>query len=290
MLEETRKYKEIVAMAQLEPGLKNVYVEGVSDYFFIKNFYEFINKNDISVYTIDDVDISEKYEGMSPEQIHYYKTNNKERVILLAQSLEKDIVVTKLPIVCIVDVDWDIVLDNVRKVCYLFYTDYNSMDMYLFDYEVVEKFLIQGNRIRKIDAKTLLNSLAGVGRVLFHVHCLVCDFNESRLRNDKEFKYDKTTYKCSLDFSSYWEKTMNKCGLKDKESELKKLFKSRISRKCDIRMEIQGHDFIHLLHCCVKKIKESKAMDLENFENVFWQYANFNKLSNEPLFERLAAL
>lgn len=55
-------------------------------------------------------------------------------------------------------------------------------------------------------------------------------------------------------------------------------------------MEIQGHDFVQLLHSCVNKIKISKAMDLENFENVFWQYANHAKLVNEPLFRRIAAI
>lgn len=187
MLDVARKYSEILAMAEFEPELKSIYVEGDSDYYFISNFFEYINKTDIVVYTIDDVDFSEIYAGKDDDFIKKYKTNNKERVILLAQTLEKDVNNPTLPILCIVDVDWDIVLGNVRSGCFLSYTDYNSMDMYLFDYEVVEKFLLQGNRIKKIDVSTLLDTLAEAGRVLFHVHCLVNDFNESRIKNLREF-------------------------------------------------------------------------------------------------------
>lgn len=290
MLDVARKYSEILAMAEFEPELKSIYVEGDSDYYFISNFFEYINKTDIVVYTIDDVDFSEIYAGKDDDFIKKYKTNNKERVILLAQTLEKDVNNPTLPILCIVDVDWDIVLGNVRSGCFLSYTDYNSMDMYLFDYEVVEKFLLQGNRIKKIDVSTLLDTLAEAGRVLFHVHCLVNDFNESRIKNLREFKFDKETCKCFLDFDKYWEKTINKCGLKNQEGELRSLFLTRISNQCDVRVEIQGHDFVQLLHSCVNKIKNSKVMDLENFENVFWQYANHAKLANEPLFKRIAAM
>ena len=128
-------------------------------------------------------------------------------------NLEMEIHDPTLPIICLVDRDWDFVVDNVRKGIYLAYTDYNSMELYLFNFETVDRFLKQGHRISKAKTKDLLDSLSEVCRQSFLVRCVTNAEFEAMVGNDKDFSFDKTTYKCSLDFDSYWKKICRNAGL-----------------------------------------------------------------------------
>lgn len=290
MSEYQRKVSEIIAMAELEPGLKGIYVEGLSDYYLISNFLKYHKKVDVGIYLIDDVDFSEDYVGLTKDQIELYQKSNKERVVLLSTDLEAKVHNKNLPIRCLVDRDWDFVTNNVRKGNYLLYTDYNSMELYLFDYEVVDRFLKQGHRIIKAKTKNLLDSLSKVCRQYFHIHCITNAEFETRVGNDKDFSFNKTTYTCTLNFDSFWQKTMMKCNLTTKSKELLLKYNERVSVKCDAREEIRGHDFVHYLYLCVKRIKDSLHMDEGEFANVFWQYINLDKLPQEPLFSKFLAL
>ena len=156
MPEITRKFSEVIAIAKLEPKLKCVYVEGIDDVYLINNFCEKHHADSIGVYGIESVDYSEVYGGLDVEQVNILKKNNKERVVYLAQILETEITDGIRPIICVVDLDWDNVLENTRKCQYLVYTDYNSMELYLFNKKVIEKFLQQGLRISTVDSDSLM--------------------------------------------------------------------------------------------------------------------------------------
>ncbi len=290
MSEITRKYSEILAIAKLEPGLKHIFVEGLSDYYFINDFLTYHKISGIAVYEINMVDFSDEYVKMKDEEVVLYRNNNKERVILLAHLLESDLKGANISILCVVDVDWDAVVGNLRKGQYLSYTDYNSMDMYLFDNYVVEKYLQQGFHIKTVHIVPLMDSLAVVGRQVFHVHGLLQEKNKTMVSNDKDFHFDKVTYTCSLDFDSYWNKTIQKSGLSSVDTMLRAKYDVRISNSCDPRSEIQGHDFVHYLFFCVKKIKPKLSMNEDVFANVFWQYANLDAMKQELLFQKIMAL
>lgn len=290
MPEITRKFSEVIAIAKLEPKLKCVYVEGIDDVYLINNFCEKHHADSIGVYGIESVDYSEVYGGLDVEQVNILKKNNKERVVYLAQILETEITDGIRPIICVVDLDWDNVLENTRKCQYLVYTDYNSMELYLFNKKVIEKFLQQGLRISTVDSDSLMKSIAEVTRQVFHIHCLMHEECKSILQNDKDFKYNKETSSCSLDFDKYWQKTISKCCAKGQESELKKKYNTRILQKFDSRMEMRGHDFVHYFYLCVKKMKSHLCMDENEFAHVFWQYIDLDDLAQEKLFKRIIAL
>ena len=98
MSEQKRNYDEIKAIAVLEPGLKNIYVEGMSDYFFINDFLNHIGRKDIKVYAIDDIDLNGLYIRTDPAKVSELKMSNKEQVVFLAQSLEQDLEGAPIPI------------------------------------------------------------------------------------------------------------------------------------------------------------------------------------------------
>lgn len=290
MFDYSRKISEIIAMAKLEPSLKSIYVEGLSDYYVINNFLDYFKKRGIGVYLIDDIDFSEKYQGLTKEEVSFYQKSNKERVILLAMSLEDVIQEPNVQILCLVDRDWDFVTGNVRSGKFMVYTDFNSMELYLFNFETVDRFLKQGHRIAKAKTGELMDSLSEVCRESFHIHCLANDEYESMVSNDKDFMFDKSSYTCTLNLDSFWTKTMMKCKMMDKSDELKSIFSNRMAVECDVRLEMRGHDFIHYLYLCVKKLKSALHMDENEFANVFWQYLNMDTIVNEPLFQRIMAM
>lgn len=291
MEEQKRNYNEIVAMATLEPGLKNVYVEGMSDYYLINNFLSHHDIKDVKVYEIEDIELDELYENLSPATVSELRNSKKEQVILLAQSLERDLNALNAPILCIVDLDWDKILNNVRVGLYLCYTDYNSMDMYLCNKEVVSRYFSQGHRIRTDLKDCLLRTLMGVCRELFHIHCLMHERSLQMVENDKSFSFDKSNQTCSLDFNKYWKSVLMKNGLTASSALLKAEYTKRIMQPCaDLRMEVRGHDFVYYLFYCVKKLKPKMQMDDEEFSNMFWQFADLDALKQENMFVRLMAL
>ena len=291
MTEQKRNYKEIKAIATLEPGLKNIYVEGMSDYFLINDFLSYNGIKDVKVYSIDDIDFEELYQKYEPNIVEVLKNSNKERVICLAQSLENDMKGSHLPILCIVDMDWDRVLNNVRAGKYLCYTDYNSMDMYLCSREVVSNYFAQGQRIRTIISDNLICSLLELCRKVFHVHCLMHERSLPIINNDKAFSFNKSTQVSAIDFDKYWNAVLMKNGLMRFSDELRAVYDNRVAQNCgDIRTEVQGHDFVYYLYLCAKKMKSKMSMDDEEFANMFWKYADLNSLKQENLFARIMAL
>lgn len=285
-----RKYREVVAIAKFEPGFRSVFVEGVSDKYLVENFLSRNLISGVGVYAIEMIDLEEKFgEGMNEAVVEELRSNNKKRVVFLAEQLRSETGSDGFPVLCIIDRDWDFVLGENCSCLFLHYTDYNSMELYLFKKDVIERFLRQGHRINNVDVRALMDSLSKVARQLFHVHCIVHENRKSMVENKKDLEFDKGTCVCSLDLDSFWRKTMNKCELTAKASKLRMLYDTRIAKSCDARMEMRGHDFVGLLYFCVKKMKSRLSMDEEEFANVFWQYVDLDELGKEPLFEKIKA-
>lgn len=290
MSDYQRKYSEVLAMAKLEPELKNIYVEGMSDVFFLGNFFDYAKVKDIAIYGIETIDLSELYDniGQDKEKVIH---SNKEKVILLSRSLENDVNDIHLHTLCIVDLDWDEVLNKIRCGRYLTYTDYNSMDMYLFDARIVEKYLHEGHRISTVKSDNILNSLASLCRQVFHLHCLMHERSKPTINNDKAFLFDKTNQTCALNFEDLWVATLMKNNLMREIDTLRSVYEARMATPCvDVRKEIRGHDFVYYLYLCAKGIKSKIKMTDEEFANMFWKFANYEQLFNEPLFQRILAL
>lgn len=290
MTDTARKVSEIIAIAQLEPSLKNIYVEGMDDWYLINDFLNHHKKTGIGLYTIDSVDFSELYEKFSGDDVKALESNNKKRVILLASTIESNTNGLTLPLICLIDRDWDFVTNDVKNGKYIVYTDYNSMELYLMNIETVDKYLRQGFRINNPKTEMLISSIKPIVRQIFHLRCFTKNENEPMIGNDRDFSFEKSTYKCKLNFESLWAKTINNRGLASKAGELKDLYNQRIAVDCDEKLEIRGHDFIHYLCLCVKRIKSNFRLEDEYFSHLFWSYLDLEKLAQEPLFRRILEL
>jgi len=175
MFNEKRSFSEVISIFQFEPTLKNIYVEGISDVFVIKNYLENTDTQDVNVLEIDSVDFEEEYNNISDaDKVLHLVECNKERVCYLASKFESIDVKENNHTLCVVDIDFDMV-NNINRVNkYLSYTDYNSMELYLFNEKVFEKIFQQLLHIQKhIDITNFMSTLSDVCRKLFFVHNII---------------------------------------------------------------------------------------------------------------------
>lgn len=286
---EKRTVDEVISICKLEPSTKNIYVEGISDKLVIDNFLKKQKKSDISVYNIDCIDYSEVFAGMSPENIKVLKESNKEKVAYLALKVENE--VENCHLLGIIDRDLDFVNNHVKSGKYLSYTDYNSMEMYLFSYDNIDALLKNSFRITSdVNVDKFMKSIGHVCRVLFYIRAYLESSNGTIVDFKKNLSYDRKDNTCLLDIENYICKIAQANKIVCSFEGLCKEIKEKLTKSADdIRLEIKGHDFIKVLYFSICKHKKVK-MDECELANTFWVYLDDRVLVNEPLFQRICNL
>ena len=163
IMEIRRQLDEVLARYKLEPSLKDVYVEGHLDASFMKWFFEKIRKNNVHIYEIQTIDIPVSLFKNS----RFKKDSNHDMIILLSEILDNHFHQAQIHVRCIADADYDRHLK--RCICnrVLLYTEFTSMEMYLFNERCIGKtlnFMIAGF---PLSAGDLLDQLADVLQELF---------------------------------------------------------------------------------------------------------------------------
>lgn len=255
----------------------------------IDNFLKKQKKSDISVYNIDCIDYSEVFAGMSPEDIKVLKESNKEKVAYLALKVENE--VENCHFLGIIDRDLDFVNNHVMSGKYLSYTDYNSMEMYLFSYDNIDALLKNSFRITtNVNVDNFMKSIGYVCRVLFYIRAYLESSNGSIVDFKKNLSYDRTDNTCSLDIEKYINKIAQANRMVCSFDGLYKEIQEKLAKSVDdIRLEIKGHDFIKVLYFSICKHKKV-SMDESELANTFWVYLDDRVLANEPLFQRICNL
>lgn len=286
---EKRTVEEIISICKLEPSTKNIYVEGISDKLVIDNFLKKQKINDISVFDIDCIDFREVFAKMSPSDLNILKDSNKEKVAFLALKVEKE--AGNCHFLGIIDRDLDFVNNHIKSGKYLSYTDYNSMEMYLFSYDNIDALLRNSFRITSnVNVDNFMKSIGHVCRILFYIRAYLESSNGSVVDFKRNLSYDRKDNTCSLDIKNYISKIAqaNKmvCGLDGLHKEIEEKLAKSVG---DIRLEIKGHDFIKVLYFSICKHKKVNMNESE-LANTFWVYLDDRVLVNEPLFQRICNL
>lgn len=286
---EKRTVDEVISICKLEPSTKNIYVEGISDKLVIDNFLKKQKESDISVYTIDCIDYSEVFTGMPPEDIKVLKESNKEKVAYLALKVENE--VENCHFLGIIDRDLDFVNNHIKSGKYLSYTDYNSMEMYLFSYDNIDALLRNSFRITSnVNVDNFMKSIGHVCRILFYIRAYLEGFNGSIVEFKKDFSYDKKCNICDFDLENYIKKIVQVNKIVNSASNLYKEILEKVNNPIDdIRLEIKGHDYIKVLYLSICKHKKVNMDEIE-LANTYWVYLDDRVLVNEPLFQRICNL
>lgn len=293
MEEITITFDEVLARYEYEPSLKDLFVEGVSDKYLIEDFLSAKGVYDISVFEIDSVDFEEVYKGMEPEEAKKLHDNNKNRVSYLSKELDRQYGDKGLKVLCIIDVDEDFIFGIDLRNRVTAYTDYNSMDMYLFTEKTIGDFLKKTLRIRRqYNVADIMKSLSNVCRQLYFINFLRLKHSPgaTRLDNDKDFSSTKS-FELNLDFESYWTKSLQRMNLMGRKDELKAEYnKLYANTQKDARLEMKGHDFVKCFYLAISKAGKKPDMGEDIFANVLWGHADQDYLAAQPLFQRILAL
>lgn len=286
---EKRNFSEVLAICRLEPKMRNIIVEGITDKLVVERFLKKEHKTGISIMNVDMICFDDEYKKISEEEVKLLKESNKEKVIYLTSKVEN--VSSNCRLLGIIDRDFDMLLNKERKGRYLAYTDYNSMELYLFKEEYIIEIIGNIYRISSnIDVNALMLSIGKVCRFLFFLHSYLIPFNGRMVDFCKNFSYDKHTNECMLDMGKYLSKILQSNKLSDKAKIISDKLQSQLNIPAvDIRLEMRGHDFISILYHALYKHKRI-SMSEEDFANSTWLCLDSKLLEVEPLFQRVLAL
>lgn len=286
---EKRTVEEIISICKLEPSTKNIYVEGLSDKLVIDNFLKKQKINDISVFNIKCIDFSEVFAKMSPSELNILKDSNKEKVAFLTLKVEKEL--GNCHFLGIIDRDLDFVNNHIKSGKYLSYTDYNSMEMYLFSRDYIANLLKNTFRITSdVNFDKFINSIGYVCRTLFYIRAYLESSNGSMVDIKKDFSYDKRCNICQFDIENYIKKVVQVNKNVNSSGNLYKEIIAKVNTPIDdVRLEIKGHDYIKVLYLSICKHKKVNMDEIE-LANTYWVYLDDRELVNEPLFQRICNL
>jgi len=285
-----RTLDELVARYELEPDLRDIYVEGKTDKLFLEWFLRNRGIQDIFVYEIETVDISA--ERLFELQL---KDNNRSRVITLALYLQDKFPETTPHVICIADKDFDWLFDITYQCDLLFFTDYSCLEMYLFNKTVLNKVLLLSLRISELTAINILNQLSKVLEDLFLIRAAKesLNINITMLDNfGKCCNWNKAKTEFQFDLEKYIDKYLDKCAMRSKKSIfVDKIEELRIKSKEleDTRYKIHGHDFTELLYLYIKDYlrKELKSYNAEILAGTLLGSVDAEELCKETMFQSL---
>ena len=288
--ESFRTIKELITRYELEPNLRDIYVEGKRDLIFFRNFSDFSKQTNVVIYQISDcVSFSEKNRKKAKDMNLSLTYNNRHKVIFFAKELDSNLS-NKGPVRCITDKDFDPLLNNDYGCTILWFTDYANIEMYLFNMETFKKYFDNFLKIINSPIKMILKEFSNILVRLFLIR--VTNYT---LNLNLEW----------LDFSKYWICKNFKIKFKEdkfiraylgKNSQLNKvdlfyLKMEELEEMLDeeVRNYIHGHDFIKLLSLYNKRNfkKKHKYCDIEIIEGVMHSCFEFKLLLSEKLFQNL---
>jgi hypothetical protein len=259
---DIRTVAELLARYDLEPDLRDVYVEGPSDRVLCEMALEHAGRGDIKVYEIDTVEVLGSGSG-----------GNKGRLVMLARELEasskRDLIGS---VACVVDQDLDGVLKRRITARLLIYSCGSSLDIVLVQVRVLDKLLrvvllgfpIQSKAFLKellpVINEHFLHRLANEAMSLGLSHlevCRMCEFDGVSVRFDSE---------------DYLKRYLGKSAQLGRLEE----FKQAIEGHRPVLATMPDHcvhvdDFIELLQFCVRRIKPKLVpADLGRFRRLLF--------------------
>jgi len=286
-MDEKRCINEILCLYELEPDLRDVYVEGVTDYLVIERFVSKYKIDNVRIIEVDDIDFNGIY-----SEYPDIKCNNKKKLLALGDKLSKLYDDTLNGISIIVDKDFDEIRDSIANCKYILYTDYNSLELYLFEPNIIDIFYKNILRRFPFDARQTLDLLGPVlvDKFLIRLALEIKGPYDSDKITDlcKSVEINKKTGAIIFDLKKHLHKILNNLRITKECGEFNNIIEeSRKKLSKDIRNNIRGHDFIHLLFTYIDRIKNNIGLTEDVCERSLFQCIDFSNLRGSELFSKI---
>jgi len=136
---ERRTIEELLLLYELEPSLKDVFVEGTTDRAFVESVLCYSGLGDVQVNEIEVIEIPDSLLTDIPTC-----SGHRQRVIALALELERTSTVDLTRrVCCIADADEEAGRTPAVHGGLLLYTDFTAMHLYAFSPNVLQRYLDQ---------------------------------------------------------------------------------------------------------------------------------------------------
>lgn len=286
-MEQRRTLEEVYRLYSLEPDLRDVYVEGSSDKYFVDWYLHRKDIKNVTVYNVDLIDI--------PDEILAKHTlpvgSNRSRVIALSCELAGR-QAEQRRVLCVIDRDYEDYCPACKINPYLALTDGNSLELYSLTPSVVKKFLMV----------TLGGFPMSAGHFITRAISILERVFVIRLANEQlrwgmewvdftrfvDIDGDDMAFREEVFIRTYLQKN-NKWTQRDQFK--KSIEDARMSLQRDLGRRIRGHDLAELVFLMVKKLRrERKFGNWETLEACLLTAIEACDLEVQPLFRRIAAL
>lgn len=283
--EPQRSLEELVTLYELEPDVRDIYVEGTVDVRIVRALLDEYGARGVSVYDIDAVAIPVDM----VTALGFELPNKRAEVIALATALAPKIPQGSCQLTCVADRDLDATL-GLKHTCHLLmYTDFACMEAYIFDEVALAKLLrFCGYRHDEHHAG-IFHSFCEVLRER-HCHRIANEqlgwrLSKIELRKFLVLNEDRVTF----DTKEYRTRIMNKNGRAAEVAQFDQAVKTaRIQVGSDQRAYAHGHDLIELLEWFFHEAKciAGKAV-AEVVSTAVYCTMEFRKLGEFGLFKAL---
>ncbi|MEO7859477.1 MAG: DUF4435 domain-containing protein [Nitrospirales bacterium] len=278
MVVERKRLGELLLKYKLEPTLRDIYVEGESDVSIIRWILREQGNIGAVVYHVLAIDVPvEKFVEFGQDQ------NNRGRVIVLAHELARARLLSQAT--CIVDRDFDAILNRLTGPENLLFTDYSSMEMYFFNNWHLSKLfsLVLGRQIENTQA--IQDNIAAILQELFLIrlanHLLGLGFGCMTMTSCCQIKGGKITF----DLTEYMKRYMSKNGGYSHRSAFdRKIDECRAVQLPDPRQQMHGHDFLDLLAWYIRKSYSMQHFNEVSLKSALMASLEASKLTSENLF------
>jgi len=276
---------ELLTRYELEPQLRDVFVEGTSDQALLDWFLKRAGLRHAQAYEVSSVDVPPALLGALG-----LDNNNRGRVMALAHQLHasspQDL---QRRVVCIADSDFHHILRESFSCPLLLFTDYTSIEVYCLEEKVLTKFLnlIVGGF--PASASELIDALMPALQELFLIRVAdrtlglrlevlpagrCCSIGNARV---------------VLDVEDYVTRLLNKGNQRGQRRRfLERLQELRGDLTSAPRHYIHGHDFISLLVWYIAKTKKSRRFyDPDLLSRSIIACLEYEWISTERLFAEI---
>jgi Protein of unknown function (DUF4435) len=277
--EQRRTLEELVARYELEPELRDIYVEGYSDYLFFQWFLDKSKCQNSAVYEIDTVQIAEEILVQ-----HGLDNGNRGRVIALALELERKLVHPHQA-TCVADRDFDAITGRTFSCGILLFTDYSCLEMYTFNECALSKFLSIVVRTSAISARQLLASLYPILQEVFLIRLTSIklqlalswiSFTKCCTAKRGNIEFNAAQFiRNYLTSNSAWD---------GRDQFLETLTELRQHLTDDYRHHIRGHDYVEILSLYMNSISNKRIFSDDVIARSIMGVLEYDDLKNEHLF------
>ncbi len=281
---ERRSISELAALYQLEPEIRDVFVEGRHDRALFAWYLRHRTVRNVAVREIDVIDVPS---GLVVDQ--QLDIGARGRILTLAFHLSRKLnqQSRKCP-TFVVDADFDYATDQDGKGGLVLVTDFACTEAYLFSEHVIDKLVSVALMGSHVPATTILKELEPVLRRLFLI----------RLANHAsgmQLSWVDFTRNCKVSGSVIH---FDEVGFIERYARSDRKTMQRISSfvggvaaqlSGDARRFMNGHDFLELLRWYLRHIvQERRPLDVEHtFVRCVFACVEAATLDSFPLFQTL---